>query len=223
MVATPGAGSVDPTRALLDRISALEQTVANLANKTLYSASIGSGGITINGGEIVIANSGGIQLPLGGAITDQSGNILFSADRVNGSRLSTPSIPVPLYPEFGNRTTGHGYMTALASDIGTTETQIWEGQLPQVTHSGIHWRFLGGDLTASTNTTTYRLYVNGSMVDSFSAAGQTVRDQSIFAAFIAATPTYGTYGVGVAITAQCTASNSNQIGCQLISCNMVGQ
>lgn len=208
---------------LQSMLAEVKAALVALGNKTFFSVVVGLGGITINGGRIKITSSGGIQLPAGGTITDALGNIIFSADSTNGARLSTPFIPVVLYAEFGNRTVGRGFMTALASDIGTSETQIWEGTIAQVTHSGIHWRFSGGDLSAGTNTTTYRLYVNGVVVDSFSAATSTVHDQAKFAEYIAATPVYGVSGAGIIITAQCTTSNANQIACQLISCDQRGQ
>lgn len=48
----PGSHS-DP---LVARVAALERALAALANKTLFSASIGAGGISINGGEIDVNN-----------------------------------------------------------------------------------------------------------------------------------------------------------------------
>lgn len=59
MVATPAIVPGNGEDALLKRVMALEQTVKAIGNKTLFSASIGAGGITINGGQIDVNNGAG--------------------------------------------------------------------------------------------------------------------------------------------------------------------
>lgn len=225
MVGSPKVGAFDPNRALLDRIAILESAVKNLTNKTLFSVSVGSGGVTVNGGSIIIQNSGGIQLPLGGSITDQSGNILFSADRANGGRLSTPYIAVPLYPQFTSRSTGGtGTPTLLNSDLFGSEHVVYTGQIPQITHSGIHWDFTAG-YASGAGTVTTRFYVNGTLMDSFSAtsgAGAVDHSGTVYAPYVAAT-VFGSASVGIQVTMQTSVSDSSQVWLQPNGFAQVGQ
>lgn len=171
MANSPPPGAFDPQRALLDRIAALEASVKNLTNKTLFSVSVGSGGITINngggitvnGGTIVIGPGGSIQLPAGGTITDALGNIIFSADALTGQRLSTPFLSVPMIPKwaggtFQSNTSVGDY--SIAASVVTSETVLWSGSIPQALHPKIQWLGATGRITGSTSIPTYRLYVN---------------------------------------------------------------
>lgn len=224
MAATPGSVPNSNDNALLKRLVALEKRLDAIANKTLSSASITSGGLTIDGGSITLKGSGDINMPAGGHIRDGQGNIIFSADAGSGERLSTPFLPIPLYPEFGNRTTGLGFMTCLASDIGTTEKQIWEGVIPQVVAPLVMWKFLGGDASSNLVTVTYRLYVNSNLVDSFSANSTFVHQTSEFDGLdITEITTFGTTNVPITITAQCSVSNADQVFCQLLSAAQCGR
>lgn len=225
MTATPKHLPHSNEDALLKRIQQLERAVANLANKTLFSASVGAGGIAINdGGGITIGPGGEIVLPAGGKIFDGAGNIIFSADGTTGQRLSTPFLPVMMYPEFQNRTTANGFMTCLASDIGTTEKNLWEGAIPQVVAPLIMWKFVGGDASSSAITVTYRLYVNGTMVDSFSSNTTTVHQTSQFDALdITEITIFGTTNVPVVVTAQCSGTNADQIFAQMLGVAQCGR
>jgi hypothetical protein len=151
------------------RIAALERQIASVGNKTLFSASIGSGGITIQDG-------GSIHLPAGGTITDGVGNIIFSADDTTGERLSTPFLSVPMVPlwDGGDFQTGvaaaFGEYSVKASQV-TTETVLWRGSVPQMLHPGVRWRGAVGRMTGTTSTPTYRLYIAGELVGTWTAAG----------------------------------------------------
>lgn len=184
----PGSGK-DP---LVARIERLERAVANVSNKTLFSASIGSGGITIDGGTLFIENGGDIQLSAGGHIRDGSGNILFSADGTNGERLSTPFLAVPMVPLWNGGsirggTDGIGEYLITASHV-LTETVLWRGWIPQVLHPNIMWQGVVGRASGTTSTPTYRLYVAGQLVTqwsqttfgSFNTSQQDITDLTAF-------------------------------------------
>jgi hypothetical protein len=129
-----------------------------------------------------------------------------------------------MYSEFQNRTSNNGFATCLASDIGTTEKTVWEGGIAQVVAPLIMWKFVGGDASSSTVTVTYRLYVNGNEVDHFAANTQTVHQTSQADALdITSITGFGTTNVPVIVTAQCSASNADQIFMQLISVAQCGR
>lgn len=225
MVATPPHVPGSQYDALIARVAKLERDLASVANKTLFSANIGAGGLTINsGGDLNMGTGGDINLSAGGHIKDGVGNILFSADGITGQRLSTPFLSVPMYQEFQNRTTGNGFTTCLASDIGTAEKSLWEGSIPLVVAPLIMWKFLGGDATSSTVTATYRLYVNGSLIDSFAANSVTIHSTSQANALdITEVTDFGTGNVSVIVTAQCSVSNADQILCQMLGVSQCGR
>lgn len=166
------------------RITRLEDLVDNLTRKTLFSAVVnaggltinGGGGITVNGGKIVIGPGGSIQLPAGGTITDAVGNILFSADSLTGQRLSTPFLAIPMVPlwaggVFQSNTAVGDY--SVAASVVTSEVVMWTGSIPQTLHPKIQWYGNTGRITGSTSTPTYRLYVNGILIGTWSQTAYT--------------------------------------------------
>lgn len=180
------------------RITRLEDLVDNLTRKTLFSAVVnaggltinGGGGITVNGGKIVIGPGGSIQLPAGGTITDAVGNILFSADSLTGQRLSTPFLAIPMVPKWTGgafqTNTGVGDYTIPASSV-TTETTMWQGFIPQTLHPKVACECTIGRVTGTTSTPTYRMYVAGTLVGTWS--------QTAYGFF--ATPNYDITGASV--------------------------
>jgi hypothetical protein len=161
---------------LLSLLAEVKQVLVALGNKTFFSVVVGSGGITINGGRIKITSSGGIQLPAGGTITDALGNIIFSADSLTGQRMSTPFLAVPAAPMWdGNdgaafRTGGSTGDYVIQAAHCTTETTLWTGTIPQIVHPQAFWSGVIGSVTGSTSTPTYRLYLNGSLIDTRTTA-----------------------------------------------------
>lgn len=159
------------------RVTRLEDLLDALSRKTLCSAVVGGGGLTIdNGGKIVIGPGGSIQLPAGGTITDVLGNIIFSADTLNGQRLSTPFLAVPAAARWdGNdgatfRTGGGTGDYVFQAAHCTTETTLWTGNIPQIVHSGAAYSAVIGRVTGTTSTPTYRLYINGHLLDTRTTA-----------------------------------------------------
>lgn len=213
------------------RVARLEQALTNLTSKTLFSASIGSGGltinngggITVNGGKIVIGPGGSIQLPAGGTITDAVGNILFSADSLTGQRLSTPFLAIPMVPKWTGgalqTNTGVGDYTIPASSV-TAETTMWQGFIPQVLHPKIACEGTIGRVTGTTSTPTYRMYVAGTLVGTWS--------QTAYAFFV--TPNfdvtgasvYGGMNAFVTLTIQADVTSADALAFTCNSVQMVG-
>jgi hypothetical protein len=165
MVASPNP--LDP----LERLTRLEQIVAALANKTLDSATIGSGGITVNGGSITISGSGGIVLPPGGSIIDNSGHTLVQADVLGG--ISRPWSCVPLRPLFddggGGRVTNgfYGAIELRQAQI-VTDQLVWEGTIPEMLYPKFSiYGWFG--YTTNPNTITVTIQFNGVTVATISS------------------------------------------------------
>jgi hypothetical protein len=146
VTATPAhipGGQVD---ALIARVAALEKTVAALGNKTLFSANIGAGGLTVAAG-------GGIKLATGGTVTDTSGDVLVQSDPAGG--IGRPWTSVPLYQCF------------LSSQDSTEPTQLqsnmvagapmWIGTVPAINWPRLavygHFGYIAG--VGTTTSVTY--------------------------------------------------------------------
>jgi hypothetical protein len=120
MSATPRHVPGQDKDPLVARVEALERSLAAVANKTLYSASIGRGGITINGtGGIDVTNGVGSQFFVGGGSSaahhaDGSPQIVtIIGDELGRDRLvlwdpanpsSTSNQQIYEYDAFGNIT-----------------------------------------------------------------------------------------------------------------------
>lgn len=168
MVASP---DINP-KSTETRLAELEAIVAAMGRQTAYSMQISSGGLIINnGGGITIGPGGSIQLPAGGTITDAVGNILFSADSLTGQRLSTPFLAIPMIPKWTGgalqTNTGVADYTIPASSV-TAETTMWQGFVPQVLHPKIACEATIGRVTGTTSTPTYRMYLAGTLVGTWS-------------------------------------------------------
>lgn len=182
MTATPPhipGGQVD---ALAARVAALEKALAAVGNKTLFSASIGAGGLTINSG-------GGITLPPGGSIVDASGHTLLQADVLGG--LSRPWQSVPLRPLFddgtilataANRTHSgfFGPIELLQGQI-VTDQLVWAGTIPELLNPKMSiYGWFG--YTSNANTITVTINFNGTTVATISS-GALILPQSAASVF----------------------------------------
>lgn len=99
MVQSPSATPNDPS----ERLARLERVVEALANKTLYSADVGAGGLTINGGTLDV-NVGGVDKfhigPDQTTIRDQANDIIISDDATAGWGYTQPNIQYALFPNM---------------------------------------------------------------------------------------------------------------------------
>jgi hypothetical protein len=178
VVSSPDATPDDPWA----RLAKLEQTVAALENRTLHSANIGSGGLTINTG-------GGITLPPGGSIVDASGNTLVQADVLGG--LSRPWSSVPLRPLFDDGTilaatanrTHSGFFGAIELNQGqiATDQLVWAGTIPELLYPKFSiYGWFG--YTSNANTITATVSFNGTTVATISS-GALILPQSAASVF----------------------------------------
>lgn len=222
MVASP---DINP-KSTETRLAELEATVAAMGRQTAYSMQISSGGLIINnGGGITIGPGGSIQLPAGGTIRDSAGNILFSADALTGQRLSTPFLAVPMNPlwaggAFQSNTSVGDY--SIAASVVTAETTLWAGSIPQTLHPKIQWVGTVGRITGTTSVPTYKMYVNGALVGTWS--------QTVYGGF--QTPQYditgvpgvgfGFQNVGVTVSIQANVTSTDNLAFTTTSVLMCG-
>jgi hypothetical protein len=220
MVASPQAQD------LPSRVARLEALLDAESRKTLYSAVISSGGLTINDGGITIGPGGSIQLPAGGTVRDAAGNIIFSADSLTGQRLSTPFLPVPMTPMWdGNdgatfRSGGSTGGYAFQAQHCTTETTLWRGFIPQVVHPGVFYNIDVGRLTGATSTPTYRLYINGHLVDTFSTTSNTFYSSPF--RDITSITSFGLTNVSASVTMQANVTSADYFNCTVWGLVMCG-
>lgn len=218
-----GSPDINP-KSTETRLAELEAIVAAMGRQTAYSMQISSGGLIINnGGGITIGPGGFIQLPAGGTIRDSVGNILFSADALTGQRLSTPYMAVPMMPKWsGGRfqtNTGTGDFSIPASSV-TTETTLWEGEIPQILHPKAIWSGVVGRIIGTTSTPTYKLYVNSVLVDTFSVAAYTFHESAPID--ITGVSVYGVQIAPVKITIQADISSADDMACTIYNVTMAG-
>jgi hypothetical protein len=221
MVATP-APQDDASR-----LARLEALVANLIRKNLFSAVIGAGGITVNGGggitvnggKIVIGPGGSIQLPAGGTINDAVGNILFSADSLTGQRLSTPFLAIPMIPKWTGgalqTNTAVGDYTIPASSV-TSETTLWQGFVPQVLHPKMACEATIGRVSGTTSTPTYRMYLAGTLIGTWSQTAYAFFETPDFD--ITGASVYGGENAFVTLTMQADVTSADALA---FTCNLV--
>lgn len=85
------------------RVARLEQALTNLTSKTLFSASIGTGGLLVNGGSLDVTVGGINKFHTGSdqtVIRDQAGDIVISDDPTAGWGYTQPNIQYALYPNM---------------------------------------------------------------------------------------------------------------------------
>lgn len=175
--------------------------------------SSGTNTVQINSdGSCSIIVNGDIKLPVGGHIRDGANNILMSADATTGQGISSPFVPLPLYPQWTmdmNNTAGQ-FPQILASNC-TSEVQIWGGNIPQLIWSRIKFYCVVGRATGSTAQATYRFYINGVHIDTLTgpAFSTIVFDDQIMAPL--GPFAFGTLDLGVSVTIQSTISNADSL------------
>lgn len=167
---------------LPSRVARLEALLDAESRKTLYSASIGAGGLTINSGGV-------ITLPPGGSVVDASGNTLLQADVLGG--LSRPWASVPLRPLFddgavlsaaANRTHSgfFGPIELLQGQI-VTDQLVWAGTIPELLNPKFSiYGWFG--YTTNSNTITVTINFNGTTVATI-ISGSLILPQSAASAF----------------------------------------
>jgi hypothetical protein len=104
------------------------------------------------------------------AFWDRAGHIVLSDDVQAGKGLAKPWLSVPMNPLFSmTANTVWSYMNLPVASV-TTETTLWEGRIPLATHPKIQVNGIWGTASGS-NTSTYKLYVDGTAVGTWSETG----------------------------------------------------
>lgn len=151
-------------------------------------------------------------------------NQVLATDGLSGYGLAYPYIPVPLYPIWNglpSTVTGGGapswntYSQVLASSV-TSETALWGGSIGFVSHPAISIRGYWGDaVVGGTVTTTYRLYLSGTLIGSWTQAS---------GAFVYAQHTFdihtfvGRLDQDLSLTIQAAVSSTDTLAIQPFSC-----
>jgi hypothetical protein len=114
------------------------------------------------------------------ALCDSESNVLVSDSAEYGKGLARPWIPVPLYPRFVPSAPAAGVDGAWCINASaiTSEKTLWEGRAtidhPLITVDG-HWGHASG-----AGDITYRLYVAGEQVGTWTEDAQTVAQRGPF-------------------------------------------
>lgn len=166
------------------------------------------------GGEAIMATQ--LDVPSGRyftAIRDYLGRIIF-ADDVQTGGMAYPYLSVPMYPLFSIAASSIvGYSTVNASAI-TTETTLWEGRIPLGSHPRIRIDGVWGQGSGSNNT-TYKLYVAGSVVGTWTENG-TLEVASKGPFDISAV--FGNEGIQVQLKA--VSSGTGVVAAQVFGCHL---
>lgn len=143
-------------------------------------------------------------------ITDRFSRELFSDDATTGG-MARPWLSVPMYTAYSMAASSvYGYGNIAATSI-TSETTIWEGRVPLVSHPYISVAGIWGQASGA-NTSTYRLKISGTTVGTWSETGLVNANR-------------GPFNIGakldevapvISLTVQ--ASGTGQVGAQLYGC-----
>lgn len=152
------------------------------------------------------------------ALVDASGNGVVVTDGISGKGLAYPFLAISLYPTWNGLGTGGspgGYSQILASAI-TSETVMWTGRCGFDSHPAISIDGLWGHASGSSSNVTYRLYVGGALVGSWT---QTPANGLVSAKHIFDIHTQvGSLDTVVSLTAQSSASSADSLACQVLGC-----
>jgi hypothetical protein len=144
-------------------------------------------------------------------LTDRFGNReLFSDDTENGG-IARPWLSVPMYVLYSmSASSVYGYMNIAATSIGS-ETVLWEGRIPLVSHPRLAISGVWGQASGS-NSATYRLKLNSTQVGTWSTGGLENSEKGAFDidGYLDQT------NVVVQLTVQ--ASGSGQVGAHVFGC-----
>jgi hypothetical protein len=131
-------------------------------------------------GSIVFATF--VHVPTGEqfwAALDRSGNILLSDDAQSGVGLANPWLPIVMQPLFSMaQNSVYSYMSLPVASV-TSETTLWSGRIPQMHHGFVGIDGVWGQASGS-NSSTYKLKLNGTQVGTWNATGLQVASKGPF-------------------------------------------
>lgn len=145
------------------------------------------------------------------ALLDRSGNLLVTDDANSGVGLASPWLSIALYPLFSMaQNSVYSYMSLPVSSV-TSETVLWSGRIPEMKHGFVGIDGVWGQASGS-NSSTYRLKLNGTQVGTWNSTGLEVASKGPFNAnaFI------NQQWIGVDLTVQ--ASGSGNVAAQVAGC-----
>jgi hypothetical protein len=144
-------------------------------------------------------------------LTDRFNNReLFSDDTESGG-IARPWLPVPMYALYSMAASStYGYMNIAAGSIAS-ETVLWEGRIPLVSHPRLSVSGIWGQASGS-NSATYKLKLNGTQVGTWSTGALENSEKGPF--------NIASYLDQTNVVAQLTvqASGTGQVGAQVFGC-----
>lgn len=154
----------------------------------------------------------GVYIPNGEqfwALYDRNGNILVSDDAASGYGLANPWLSVFMSTRFSMaQNTVWPYMYLPVASVAG-ETVLWEGRIPWMHHGFIGLDGVWGTATGS-NSSTYRLKLNGTTVGTWNETGIAAGVRGPFDVH-----TYlGFQWIGVQLTVQ--ASGTGDVAAQIL-------
>jgi hypothetical protein len=146
------------------------------------------------------------------ALYDRAGTAWVADDSVTGVGLARPWLPVVLYKLYDSGVTApYAYGNLPASQI-TTETILWSGRIPSVTHPRIEIDGVWGQASGANNT-TFRLKVQGVTVGTWTQNGTfSVSRKGPYDV----TPYINASFASVEVTA--IATGTGNVACQVLGC-----
>lgn len=142
---------------------------------------------------------------------DHQGHRIFSSDIAGG--LAEPWTAVPFYPKFAMGPGAFQYMN-IATNV--VETDLWATKIGRLYYPYVGLTGVWGQ-ASGTNTTRYRLKLNGTTIGTWDIAGLTVSSQGPFTTLVASA--LGNVGQDIVLTAQ-TLSGTGTFACQMIDCQL---
>lgn len=154
-----------------------------------------------------------LDIPSGRMFTgwrDFLGHLLFTDDVQTGG-MARPYLSVPMYPLFSMAASSvYAYMTIAQASIAS-ETLLWEGRIPLGSHPRINVNGVWGQASGS-NSSTYKLYVNGTAIGTWNETGLSVGVRGPFDV----SPYLDQTDVTVQLKA--SASGSGTVAAQVLGC-----
>lgn len=146
------------------------------------------------------------------ALYDRTGTAWVADDSVTGTGLARPWLSISLYKLFDSGVAApYAYSNLPASQI-TTETTLWSGRIPLVSHPRVEVDGIWGQASGANNT-TFRLKVQGVTVGTwtqnatFAVARRGPYD---------VTPYINNSFAGIEVTAVSTGTGN--VACQVLGC-----
>lgn len=152
--------------------------------------------------------------PLTWALHDLTGRLVLSADGETGQGLAEPWVPVvgeaKCFPNSFLDSAGTD--NTLPISAITSESTVWEGRIGKVSHPKIQVDWVGGRVTGTTGVPTYRFYVGGDLIDTWSHTAYQAQLHGPYDI----TDKIGATNVTVQVRAQGTGTGTDRVAVQML-------